>query len=87
MLSSCSKNLDNLITPVGEPLVSVEVSEGNVWLPTTVLPDTGDKTHYVSTQCLTVDKDNNIYVGTDFAGLFKSSDDGKSWTVRNNGFL
>ena len=84
---SCNKNNSNPAGPEPGPIETVEVSEGNVWQPTAVLPDTGDKIHYVSTHALAVDNDNNIYVGTDFAGAFKSTDDGKTWTTNNTGLI
>ncbi len=46
-----------------EPLDEIEISEGNVWTPTTVLPDTGNAIHYVKTKDIAVDDSNNIEFG------------------------
>ncbi|MFO7445683.1 MAG: hypothetical protein R6W90_04915, partial [Ignavibacteriaceae bacterium] len=68
-----------------DPSEDPEISEGNVWEPAAVLPDTGNSSHYVNTYDLAIDEVNSIYVATDFAGIFKSSDGGNSWTIKNDG--
>ena len=83
---SCKENINEVINEKNyEPLDVVEISEGNVWLPTAVLPDTGDTIHYVKTLDITVSELNEILVATDFAGVFNSKDGGNIWTIQNNG--
>jgi ligand-binding sensor domain-containing protein len=62
-------------------------SEGNIWLPTTMWPDTGNAIHYVSLQDILVNSSNEIFVATDFAGVFKTEDEGTNWTIVNDGFI
>ena len=42
-----------------EPLDEIEISEGNFWIPTAVLPDTGNTIHYVKTLDIAVNDSNN----------------------------
>lgn len=85
-LISCKENITDVVNGKNyEPLDEVEISEGNAWLPTTVLPDTGDTIHYVKTMDITVNDSNYILVATDFAGIFLSNNNGITWNKKNNG--
>ena len=85
-LISCKENITDVANGKNcNPLDEVEISEGNVWLPTTVLPDTGDTIHYVKTMDIMVNESNYIFVATDFAGIFLSKDVGGTWAIQNNG--
>jgi len=68
-----------------EPLIDIQISEGNTWQVSSALPDTGNSIYINYSQDITFDDLNNIYVTTDFAGIFKSTDDGKIWAYQNNG--
>lgn len=83
-LVSCEENIIN--NNNFDPLEEIEVSEGNFWTPTATLPDTGNTTHFVSTHDITVNELNYIFVATDFAGIFRSTNNGNSWSIQNNGF-
>lgn len=62
-------------------------SDGNIWLTTTIWPDTGNSLHFVSLQDISVNSKDEIYVATDFAGVFKTVDDGMNWTIANYGLI
>ena len=81
LLISC--NDESMVT---EP-EKVYQSNGNIWLPTTILPDTGNLIHRVSLQDISVNSNDEIYVATDFAGVFKTVDDGMNWTIANYGLI
>lgn len=84
---SCKETINEAIdSKIYAPLDEIEISEGNVWIPTTVLPDTGDTIHYVKTLDIAVNDSNYIFVATDFAGVFRSKNEGITWTTQNNGF-
>ena len=91
LLSFSSCNNDNIVTEPGktfqkEPGKTFQ-SDGNNWLPTTMWPDTGNSVYYVSLQDIVVNKNDEIFVATDFAGVFKTSDLGMNWETVNEGLI
>ena len=83
LLSFLSCNNDNIVV---EPEKTFQ-SEGNIWIPTAMWPDTGNSTHYVSLEDIVVNSNDDIFVATDFAGVFKTSDQGLNWETVNDGLI
>jgi len=82
LLFGCKKEQNPLIRTT-----EAYQSDGNIWSAATVLPDTGNSSHYVSLQDICVDEHNNIFVATDFAGIFRSTDNGLSWQQINTNLI
>lgn len=82
-LLSISCDDEKLIATYEEPYQS----DGNIWEARTIWPDTGNSHHLVSLQDLVVNSSNEIFVATDFAGVFKTSNQGISWKIINSGLI
>lgn len=82
-LTYLSCNKDNIITDPG----NTHQGEGNTWTPAAMWPDTGNSTHYVSLQDIAVNANDEIFVATDFAGVFRTNDQGLNWEIVNDGLI
>ncbi|MDR3626982.1 MAG: hypothetical protein P4L45_09125 [Ignavibacteriaceae bacterium] len=84
---SCKKGITDVTETINYgPLDDVEVSQGNTWTSTSALPDTGNSIYSVNSRDVTVNSSNNIFVATNFGGIFCSIDNGSTWTVQKGGF-
>lgn len=80
-LFSCNEE-KSITSPDG-----VHQSEGNVWIPLSEFPDTNHPSQYFYLYDIAVNSGSEIYAAIEYCGVFRSTDNGSSWTLIDNGLL